>query len=432
MNNRVERTPLKEKTIIDGDSEEIDTELRLKKAALKGLIKKSKSQNNSFITSSEEHVIIQILLKIPILTSLLNQFKIGCNAAYTIATLNNNFAYKEIILPQPINQPILTDSYQNMGLIASAYNVLNLPLLFIASRILGKPIPIKLTKLAQWFYSIECFALMLTALLFPPAAIIISILFSTLGLTSGLYFLNQFSKVKRNAIKETKIVEKEIIFFETMISQQMKELEKQVEIIEAKLNEASLEEVNISQQRLENLLSILAHSTQQFNLLVNKKDSLERQIQTMNDTYLLDKSVGTSLALVALLGFILSFVFPPVGFIVLNTVFFLSASYFIGRIATPSLLKLKTFFLEYLGLKEKVPQAQAPEAEITHNNAMQHLAKLTTTIDKKSIASQTDSQASIASVVCPSVTVLEEKIIEHVSRNTSTTPEEANKSSLKI
>lgn len=430
MTNKVEPTLLKKEAIVDPTSETTDAELRLKKAALNELIKQSKPQHNRPIISSEEHIIIQILLKIPILTSLLNQFKIGSNAAYTIATLNKGFSYKEVVFPEPINQPVLTDTYQNMGLIASAYNVINLPLLFIASRLLGKPIPVKLSNLGQWLYSIECFFLMLTAILFPPAAIIISILFSTFGLTSGLYFLNQFSKVKLNAIKEIKTVEKEMTIIEIIIDQQTKELDKQIELIEGKLNEVSLEEINTKQQQLEKLISILTHSTQQLNLLSHKKAELDVQIQTMNDAYLLDKSVGTSLALAALLGFILSFAFPPVGLVALNTVFFLSAVYFLGRIATPSLVKLKMFFLDHLGLKEEVHQA--PEAEITHNNAMQQLVKLSTTIEKKSLASQANSQSSISPVIYPPIPTSDKTVIEQLSNNKSEQPQESEKNSPKI
>ena len=73
----------------------------------------------------------------------------------------------------------------------------------------------------------------------------------------------------------------------------------------------------------------------------------------MDDAALLDKSVSVSLGTVGLIGLIFSFVFPPVGFGMLNTVFILGVTYGLGRMATPAIVALKKYVTSHFDQRKE-------------------------------------------------------------------------------
>lgn len=317
-------------------------------------------------STKEGSAILSVLMETPVLANLLNRIKMANDAVYSLATLDNTLQYRTLNLPAQLNNlPTIPTTYYNIGLIATILNFVTLPLIYIASLVLRKPSPVKLTPTAQWLYSGLLLALTVIALIFPPSAIIIGGISTVLAFGSSIYFWDKFNKEKTKTRHKIITATEEIKMLLEVINKQKNEIEKIISKIQNNLENATDEQISLFRDALANNMLILSIPLEQLEKINKQKDELENEYRAMNNLTALDQAFGVSFAITALLGFLISFIAPPIGFVALNTVFFLGVIYGLCRLIVPQLSglykKISDFFKKSKQEEATLPSEATPE-----------------------------------------------------------------------
>lgn len=275
---------------------------------------------------SDNELIIIMLQQIPVFSNLLNRVKLFSNSAYTLATLSTEA--QSLPLPSTIKaSPSLIKVLDNLGLIAAIANFIELPMLFLASRILKKPSPATLTKFGEWMYSAVILGLTITALAAPITAPVIAAASVLLGFGYSVYIYYSFLTNRKKTSLEYRSNNTQIndIHAElTALKNQMKQLEEQ-------LNAAQEEDIIQYSQLIPEKANKIDEKINLMTALMKKKMLLLQKIKTFSDARFLDHCVALAIAGVLVSGVFLSLFFPPLGFLVITTATALGAGYALSR-----------------------------------------------------------------------------------------------------
>ena len=303
------------------------------------------------VPATEGDIVLDVLTGIPFVAGTLNRIKNASIAVKSLVTLDNSLTYRDISLPAPVGSlPLASQTFQHLGAIAAVANFLSIPLVFLASSILGKPAPLTLTRLGEWLYSGVLLGLTILPFIFPPLAPILMIVSVALGFLSSIYFLNQFIREKRQIESTLPVLQGEVELLEATIDENNRLHNEFLADLESRIPMASSEELDQDVKTLNTLQSFLDELYQQRNVLVNRKENLRQQDAVLTDANLTDKAFAFSISSILLIAIPMSIFFPPIGFIMFNTAFVAAGVYTLGRLLTPVFFALKDALMRKLGL----------------------------------------------------------------------------------
>lgn len=280
-------------------------------------------------TASERSIILDILSKIPFIAKLMHRLKGGSTATYALATVDNpaDLATASII-PAPIaNVSVLRGIFVNTGLIAAIAEFIELPIVYISSWMLGKPCPVSMTDLGEWVYSGVLLGLTILAIAFPPAAPVVLGVSIVLGLIASVHSYINFIAQEN----EVKTLLMEIPQQIANVQARIKELDQKIKNSLSLIDSASIEQLN----QLEEYLSALTQAEKECLDLKAKQQELNQKLEIFDNAHYLDKVVGISFSLIALIGFGFIAAGTPVGWVILSAISAVGLAYTVVRLLSP-------------------------------------------------------------------------------------------------
>lgn len=327
--------------------------LAQKRDDVRSLIKKLRQDKKiNPALAIESDVVLDVLTGIPFVAGILNRFKNASVSVKSLATFDNSLTHRDISIPAPVDKiPLVSQTFQYLGVISAVTNFLSLPLVFLASSILGKPAPLTLSRLGEWLYSGVLLVLTILPFIFPPLAPILLIVSVALGFLSSIYFLKQFTSEKRQIKSTLPVLQGEFELLEATIEENNRVHNQFLVDLESRISLASSDELDQDVITLNTLQSFSDELYQQRNVLAETKEKLRQQDTMLTDADLVDKAFAVSISSILLIAIPISIFFPPIGFIIINTVIVAAGLYTLGRILTPVFFALKDALMRKLGLE---------------------------------------------------------------------------------
>lgn len=209
------------------------------------------------------------------------------------------------------------------------------PLKALATILSGKKLILKNKEIAKFLYSALTLSFAITSLILPATGAILGLVGSVIGLSVSVFFLYRTL---------TKYHQTQKI---------LHQVQQDIERLRAQLIETVNKEGTLNESLLKRLQ---AH--------VNQQALLEKKKHGYTNQKILDRSIGTMLASLAVIGLALNFVFPPAGLIILSIVTFTGFAYTLYRI-TP---KVVSFFNQKFGPSN--PHDTTPTDKILVSNTI--------------------------------------------------------------
>lgn len=248
-------------------------------------------------------IIIAIMSKIPSLARLLNRVKNFNNSAYTLVTLSAEAKS----IPFPNSNTAVELTYNNLGIISAALNFLVIPLSFLASMVLKKPSPIKLTTIGEFLYSAVILGLTIAAAAAPLAAPIIGAALTLLGFGYSIYLLANFVKDRDSTEKELQKIQGNITATKQEIDNEKEALIKLLQTLPKKGQDPKITMAVV--EKTKHIEMLYTKQTE----LVTQELELKEKITAYNDSVLLNYCVGFATSCAMLTGIVVGFFFPPIG-----------------------------------------------------------------------------------------------------------------------
>lgn len=267
-------------------------------------------------------VIIELLTtRIPLLSSLLGSvdsagIAVGklLNATDTIHTTTQGLKYTGIAL--------------------DFMNFLRIPVIYLASILLGQKVPFTLSNNAKWLYSGITITLAIVALTVPVAALPIAMTSAALGLAISLVTLGKFLYETSQNKENGKQLES--------INQDLVVATKELESMQAYARRlyTDLSSTAPSSREYEGYISDIHHLHVQYlekisdiQALQDKKNYYEVKRKSINNLAALDKCLAFALSTLGVLGVGFLFAIPLVGFSIMATTATIGMFYLLGRAA---------------------------------------------------------------------------------------------------
>lgn len=248
-------------------------------------------------------------------------------------------------------------------LISSAFDFIRVPCIYLGAIIAGQKLPMTLSRNARFLYASVLLGITITAFAFPPSAPIIALVSALFALGySVITMANLFHK--RDLIRDQlKKVENDIEITKTKTLKLIDELEH----LERKAKAARYEN-KVDSQLLDEIKSKRDEIKSQLNSLQELYDQQEyakQKLEKLGLAHALDKTMGVALACLALIGVVVSLVFPPVGLIILAVTASIGFTYLIGRVTYPLFKYLGEKLVNYFTKKEEPEEIELDD--LTHS-----------------------------------------------------------------
>ncbi len=284
---------------------------------------------------TDEALIISVLTNIPILCNLCARLKSFSTSTYTLVTLSEKA--QTIELPSRIQLiPGVEKTFANIGLIAAIANFLTLPMLFLACKILKKPSPVTLSTFGEWSYSALLLALTITAAAAPITAPFIGAAMVLMGLGYSVYLLDKFTSERNDLIKKNTSTDYDLNTFYELLSEQKNKMRG----LQADLQQADSVTILKYDELIIQCVQDIQDIYQSIEQHMNTKTHIDQQLETYNNTALLDCCMGFSVASILMVGLYTGLFFPPVGFLITTTATCLGTGYLLSRLVVAGSISL--------------------------------------------------------------------------------------------
>lgn len=281
----------------------------------------------------EKPLIFQILMSIPLIAGLIHRLKKGAESAYTLATVDDLTHAPDLMPLSLIHSPALRIYYQYTGVVAAIANFLTIPLTYLASLILGKPSPLKMTHLGEFVYSSVLLLLTVLPLIFPFLAMPLFATSIVIGFASSLYYLYRFYDGNRQVNREIQATSLEIADLESEIST--------LEGLQEQLQKANtLEALNHCESQIDRYETMAKLRLKLFELIEKQK--------IYDDANLRDKTVAAVLSFVAFMSLPILTVAPQLGAAILHSTGVLATAYVIGKISALFIEPLNKLIMSFI------------------------------------------------------------------------------------
>jgi len=252
-------------------------------------------------------------------------------------------------------------AFSIVSLVIAALDFIRIPGIYIASAVLGREVPFKLTNAAKWGYSAVILGLTIGAFAAPVIAPIFTVAIASLVFAVSAFTLGRF--FYKRAKKRTALAQltKEHGDIDTA-EEQLEKIQFKSDGLMQKMK--AFETLDPSQQeelldKVDKLDTKFKDKKAEIQKLYDKRKKLEVALE-MSAEIARNKSVGLVLSAAILTGFALSLVFPPVGLAVLISASAAAVAFLVGKAVLPRLKNTRLGAWLTARFKSK---AQATEAE---------------------------------------------------------------------
>lgn len=222
--------------------------------------------------------------------------------------------------------------------------------MYLAAFLLKEKIPVSLNNNARWLYSAVLLGLTIAALVFPPVAIIIAFVASSLVLIEGAYL---FYKVDADYFRFKKKEEGLNLLIERA-QWDMQAIQKAAGGLEHDLNKATdLGEIAYLNHEVQGLFLKYQAKKLEVERLKTHLLGVERDLKSVGLGQTLDRSVGLYFSVLAIVGLVVSLFAPPVGFLLLLCSGVGGAGYASAKLLAPLLISIGHWIKKKLSTRPK-------------------------------------------------------------------------------
>lgn len=219
------------------------------------------------------------------------------------------------------------------------------PAIYLAAYIVGEPPPITLSNNARWLYSAVILGLSLTAILVPVTASPIALTLASLGLAVSVVTTVNLIYQRRQVRKGLNETNSEI----EIETGKLKVLQEQAKKLELQLAGLKKNDEHYQQnatelcKEIDELNGRYSKTKEQLQTLHDKKLKQETKLGNMGGMAFMDKGVSIALSSLAIIGVVLTLLFPQIGLAILAATAALAVTYLVVRVTGPYILSgLKT------------------------------------------------------------------------------------------
>lgn len=222
-----------------------------------------------------------------------------------------------------------------IGAIAfAALDFFIIPFVYLACYLLDGKAPVNRSNNVKWLFSAAILALTITSICVPAVAVAIAFTTASISLALSLFLLgqtiyecHQFIKERRAARKLIANAESEIIVIQSKAAQLKTDLE----------NATTEQQLMILHAQITFLQERFNAQKEYLIKLKLKELKLSEKIKNAGFVQLMDRSIGSSLCALGIIGLIVSLYFPMAGLGILTAISAISLAYLIIRLAVPLL-----------------------------------------------------------------------------------------------
>lgn len=259
----------------------------------------------------QDTLLIEVLNRVPFLTRFLREMNEAGKASSSLVTLMSNAPSAEVLEA--------AKGFQYVGLTLRSINFIRIPLIYLASFILGKEPPMTLSNNAKWLYSATLLTLTIVALTLPVTGPILSITIAALMLGESIFTFGRLLYDTRQN-KKTLASNEELLATEKMNWQRnAQELQLAIDCNDLK--------------KIEKLYGAYQSHTNEMQKLTDQKYILEEKIKIESE--MMNRAVGIGFFALTVIGAVTTLFFPPVGIPILIASGLGSGAYTLGMFAAP-------------------------------------------------------------------------------------------------
>lgn len=226
----------------------------------------------------------------------------------------------------------------------AALNVVTIPLMYLSYYMLYRKkdrVPVNFSNNAKFLYSLLGLGLAIVALTVSGAAPVIAVSMATIGLGLSAYVLGKTFSERFALRKEKKIVSKEILQQENNLDSIQLEAQQLEEALKSSQDEeqitALLNEVALVRERYD-------WQKNSINSLKNQELRLDRKIEALGLSQVIDKSVGLALSSFGVICVVVTLLIPPVGLWMMAGGAIAAGAYGVAKLVAPVVRALSTWF----------------------------------------------------------------------------------------
>ncbi|PWY56544.1 hypothetical protein DGG96_05310 [Legionella qingyii] len=319
-----------------------ENEIELEDFSIKHLRKKLKSMKG---TKASKKSIAQSILKIlPFFNKFIDSAEGAGSTITSMVQIQGHLTHAS---------EAAGSAFLIIRVVNAAIDFIRIPCIYIAAYIANQESPITLSRNARFLYSAVLLGLTITALAFPPSAPIIALVLSIAALGLSVVTLAKLYYKRYEVKDQLAQIEKDIDIKKNRIAALIDSLEQ----LEGEAKKAKLEGQRENFNNLKDKIKTERHEIQeQLNELQKLYDNQEigkEKLAKLGTIATLDKTAGVAFTSLALIGAIVSLVFPPAGLPIIAAAASLAAIYVIGRVTYPI----------FKFLAEKIVNASTPKTE---------------------------------------------------------------------
>ncbi|WP_454784907.1 hypothetical protein [Legionella sp. WA2024007413] len=220
-------------------------------------------------------------------------------------------------------------------IVNAAFDFIRIPAIYIAAYIANQESPITLSRNARFLYSAVLLGLAITAIAFPPSAPIIALIISIAALGLSVITLAKLYYKRYEIQDKLAQIEKDIDNKKSHIAHLIDDLE-QLEAEEKKAKIAGQREnIKLIEDNYKTKRHEIKEQLDELQKLYDDQELGKGKLAKLGSQATWDKTAGVAFTSLALIGAIVSLVFPPAGFPIFAVAMSLAAIYIVGRITYP-------------------------------------------------------------------------------------------------
>lgn len=279
------------------------------------------------VVHQPDSLLLGLAKKYPVLAPVLLNIGELINAVINVG--------KRLSLLDPAPENTTGKMFDNAGLAMAIYSVVRYPMLYLYKKITHQKIenPIEAdAKKKKWYLSLFLLGLTVLSIIVPATGLYIASFMIGTGFLISVAMLCAVLVAARNVIKEQKKIKSEIEKQEL----EMDLIQEEIRHLERLLTAANEENLIIELLRdIALVQDSYEAKVREMQALKNKEAKLNQKFASLGLMQTIDRCVGVSMSTLTVVGFLIMFINPPLGAILLNIAVILSTAYLVGRVTAP-------------------------------------------------------------------------------------------------
>ncbi|STX52783.1 coiled-coil protein [Legionella busanensis] len=226
-------------------------------------------------------------------------------------------------------------SFHGLRLGLAIIDFIRIPAIFLAAALLGKKVPLTLSKVGKWAYAGAMVALAALMIAIPGAVPIVGVIIAGFILGNSIFTLGRLLYQRYQLKKDLKNIAKQI-HEET---QDLNKLQLEAQSLKTQLKQANEYERTVLLKAYVLIKEEYDNRCKSLQTLYDKKEACTYKLAKRDNLAILDKTAAVFLSAGILIGVAIAIAFPPVGFAIAAACAAVGILYLIGRVAIPFLAK---------------------------------------------------------------------------------------------